>query len=316
MRSNRWVLAVLVPALLGLCGLTGATQRPERSITITIDDLPAVAVSSTSAWGSVTARLLTTLRRHQVQSVAFVNERKLYVNDALDSDRVALLQAWLDAGQELGNHTFAHRSAHVTPLAEYLDGITRGEQVTRALAQRAGRPFRYFRHPQLHAGRSLAYRRAVERFLTAHGYTIAPVTVDNQEWVYAGAYVVAQARGDAALEGRVVAAYFQHLDSAFAYSERLSRLLFGREIPLVLLLHANQINADHLDAILSRLEARGYRFVPLERALADSAYRSRDTYVGATGPSWLIRWAATRGIEVPAEPREEPWIAELATQGR
>jgi DNA-binding CsgD family transcriptional regulator len=306
---------VLVLALVGLTGAVPQPPPPDRVVTITIDDLPAVAVSGASEWPKVTQQLLATLRRHHVPAVGFVNEGKLYVNGALDSNRVALLQSWLDAGEELGNHTFAHRGAHATPLAEYLAGITRGEQVTRALARRAGRPFRYFRHPQLHAGRSLAYRGGVERFLAAHGYTIAPVTVDNQEWVYARAYIVADARGDSALKQRVVADYFRHLDSAFAYSEQLSRLLFDREIPLVLLLHANQINADHLEAILSRLEARGYRFAPLERVLADSAYRSRDTYVGATGPSWLIRWASTRGIAIPAEPREEPWIAELATQG-
>jgi len=303
------------PALptLALILLTGATSpRADRVVAITIDDLPVVAVSSASDWASVTERLLGTLQQHHVPAVGFVNERKLYVNGALDSSRVALLARWLAAGQELGNHTFSHRSAHATPLAEYLEDITRGEQVTRVLARRAGRPYRYFRHPQLHAGRSLAYRRGVERFFAAHGYTVAPVTVDNQEWVYARAYVVGLERGDSALVDSVAAYYLRHLDSAFAFSERLSRQLFDREIPLVLLLHANQINADHLDTILSRLEGRGYRFAPLQRVLADSAYRSKDAYVGAMGLSWLIRWAWSRGMQVPAEPREEPWVAALA----
>ena len=306
----------LALTLVCLNGATSLRSEGDRVVAITIDDLPVVAVSASSDWASVTERLLATLRHHHAPAVGFVNERKLYVNDALDSGRVALLEAWLQAGHELGNHTFAHRGAHTTPLAEYLEGITRGEKVTRALAHRAGRPYRYFRHPQLHAGRSLAYRRGVERFLAAHGYTIAPVTVDNQEWVYALAYVVAEERGDSALRARVVAGYLRHLDSAFAYSERLSQQLFDREIPLVLLLHANQLNADHLGTILSRLEARGYRFVTLERALADSAYRSRDTYVGPVGPSWLIRWALSRGMQVPDEPREEKWVADVASGGR
>jgi peptidoglycan/xylan/chitin deacetylase (PgdA/CDA1 family) len=316
MRSIGLAPALLVLTLVSLTGATSPRTGGDRVVAITIDDLPVVAVSSSSDWASVTARLLATLRRHHVPAVGFVNERKLYVNDALDASRVALLEAWLQAGQELGNHTFAHRSAHTTPLDEYLEGITRGEKVTRALAQRAGRPYRYFRHPQLHAGRSLAYRRGVERFLATHGYTIAPVTVDNQEWVYARAYVVAEERGDSALKGRVVADYLRHLDSAFAYSQRLSQRLFDRDIPLVLLLHANQLNADYLDTILTRLEARGYRFAPLERALADSAYRSRDTYVGTTGPSWLVRWALSRGMQVPEEPREDRWVAELASDVR
>ena len=289
-----------------------ATQQPDRVVAITIDDLPVTAVSSPDDWAAVTERLLATLREYRVSAVGFVNERKLYTAGALDSSRVALLSAWLRAGQELGNHTYAHRSAHTTPLPEYLEGIAQGETVTRALARRAGVPFRYFRHPQLHAGRTLAYRRGVERYLASHGYTIAPVTVDNQEWVYARAYLIAQQRGDSALVRRVVEHYLAHLDSAFTYSEGLSRTLFGREIPLVLLLHANGLNGDHLGTVLSRLRARGYRFAPLDQVLRDSAYRSADTYVGPSGMSWLIRWAETRHVAIPSEPREEAWVGALA----
>jgi peptidoglycan/xylan/chitin deacetylase (PgdA/CDA1 family) len=289
-----------------------AAQQPDRLVAITIDDLPAVSVSASSNWASVTELLLAALRSYQAPAVGFVNERKLYVNDALDSTRVALLTAWLRAGHELGNHTFAHRGAHETPLAEYLDGIAKGEVVTREVTRRAGRPFRYFRHPQLHTGRTLTYRDSVHRFLAARGYVVAPVTVDNQEWVYARGYVVAKERGDSALVQRVVDHYLGHLDSAFVYSERLSRMVFAREIPLVLLLHANELNADHLHTVLGRLKARGYRFVPLEQVLRDSAYRSADRYVGPMGMSWLIRWGETRGLAIPVEPREEAWVHELA----
>jgi peptidoglycan/xylan/chitin deacetylase (PgdA/CDA1 family) len=304
------LVAIIVLAMVGAAWI----QQPGCVVAITIDDLPAVAVSGTSNWESVTNRLLAALRDHGAPAVGFVNERKLYVNGALDSSRVALLESWLVAGHELGNHTFAHRSAHGTPLNEYLDGITQGDVVPHPLSARAGRPFRYFRHPQLHAGRSLAYRRAVEHFLAARHYTIAPVTVDNQEWAYARAYVIARERsgGDSALSRRIVADYLRHMDSAFVYSEGLSRTLFGREIPLVLLIHANELNADYLDALLDRLQARGYRFATLESVLANRAYRSADTYTGPAGMSWLIRWALTRGVRIPDEPREDGYISELA----
>jgi peptidoglycan/xylan/chitin deacetylase (PgdA/CDA1 family) len=286
-------------------------------VAITIDDLPATPPASVASWDSLTARLLGALARHAAPAVGFVNETKLYADGVLDPSRVALLDAWLAAGHELGNHTFAHRGAHTVPLAQYLAGIAQGEVVTRALARRVGRPLRWFRHPQLHTGRTLAYRQGVERFLAERGYAVAPVTVDNQEWVYARAYAIARERGDAALAARVVAGYFAHLDSAFAYSERLSVTLFGRDIPLVLLLHANELNADHLDAVLTRLAGRGYRFAPLAAALADPAYRSPDAYTGPTGPSWLVRWAHARGLAAPPEPREHRWVAELvAAHGR
>jgi peptidoglycan/xylan/chitin deacetylase (PgdA/CDA1 family) len=309
--ARRLTVSALLVGLIW--GAGSPPQARDRVVAITIDDLPATPLAVTSDWASLTTRLLDALARHKAPTVGFVNETKLYSQGILDSSRVALLHAWLAAGHELGNHTFAHRSAHQTPLSDYLADIERGELVTRAMTTRAGAPLRYFRHPQLHAGRSLAYRHAVEQFLSTHRYAVAPVTVDNQEWMYARAYVVARQRRDALLERRIVKDYLRHLDRAFAYSEALSRTLFGRELPLVLLLHANELNADHLDTVLERLTARGYRFASLEAALADPAYQSVDTYIGPTGPSWLIRWALSRGLGPPAEPREDPYIRDLQT---
>src|SRR2546421_10241669 len=223
---HRPTLASTLPLLFLMA--SARLPNPARSVAITIDDLPVVRVSVSSDWASVTDRLLTTLKQYDAPAIGFVNESKLYDNGRLDSTRVALLQDWLNAGEELGNHTFAHTPPDNTPLAEYLDGIQRGEVVTRALAQRSGRPFRYFRHPLLHTGRSLTYRRGVERFLAAHGYTIAPVTVDNQEWVYARAYVVAQQREDTMLVRRGGAGYLPPLASGVASLGRPPRTAVGR----------------------------------------------------------------------------------------
>jgi len=292
--------------------LERGNQQPARQVAITIDDLPVGGPTDPSRWSAVTTGILDALQRHRVPAVGFVNEIKLHVDQRLDTTRVALLRAWLAAGQELGNHTFAHVSAHRTTLETYTAHILRGERVSRPLSIEYRKPLRYFRHPQLHAGRSLEFRAGVERFLAEHGYVVAPVTVDNEEWIYAAAFVRARDAGDTTLVRRVVADYHRHLDAAFRYSEGLSRSLFGREIPLVLLLHANELNAARLGVVLERLRARGYRFVTLDRALADTAYRSDDRYVGPAGPSWLFRWAATRGRGVPAEPRAESYVVEAS----
>ena len=57
---------------------------------------------------------------------------------------------------------------------------------------------------------------------------------------------------------------------------------------------------------------RGYRFVSLDDALADPAYRSPDTYTGRTGPSWLQRWAVTRGVPFSPHPPSDPWVWDVA----
>lgn len=92
--------------------------------------------------------------------------------------------------------------------------------------------------------------------------------------------------------------------------ERIALLERWLEIPQILLLHANEINADCLDEMLDRLEARGYAFVSLEEAVRDPAYRTPDEYVGRNGPSWLHRWRVTLGQ--PSRLRDEPDLPDWA----
>jgi len=77
-------------------------------------------------------------------------------------------------------------------------------------------------------------------------------------------------------------------------------------------LHANRLNADILEEILSLFEEKKYRFVSLEAAQSDPAYRVPDTFVTKFGPMWGYRWAKELGIEVDGSLESEPpaWIAQ------
>lgn len=286
---------------------------PERTVAFTFDDLP---MSRDGAYGlermqAVTPRLVGQLRRAGIVTVGFVNEAKL---DKVDerSARTALLEEWLDAGMELGNHTYAHVSFWNTPLEEYQRQVLRGERVTRALLAERGQKPRYFRHPYLNTGPDLPTKEAFESFLAEHGYQVAPVTVDNLDVTYALAYDKAYQQADSALMRRIGGAYIEHMRDSFAFSEALSRRLLDREPAQVLMLHANALNADYLDELVAMLKQRGYRFVPTEQALRDPAYRSQDTYTGRRGLSWLQRWAITQGEEPDQEPREVEWVRKVA----
>lgn len=263
---------------------------------LTFDDLPANSfLSTTEAFEAVTTPLLESLERHEIPAIGFVNEAKLYQDGTLVLRRVATLQAWVDAGLELGNHTFSHPNMNVTPLADFQAEVIAGEEVTRPMLAEAGAEPRYFRHPFLRTGASLEDRDAFEAFLAEHGYRVAPVTIDNQEWIYARAYDHALARDDRALADRIGADYVVYMDSITGYYEAQSRALLGYELPQIMLLHANQLNADVMDALVAALENRGYDFVPLEEALEDPAYESEDEWVGDVGITWLHRWALTQG---------------------
>ncbi len=304
-----------------------------RRMVLTFDDLPAQRAQSQprELLDEITAGLLRALGEDP--AIGFVNENKLYVDGALDPARVRHLERWLEAGAELGNHSYSHPDLHRPPargqtkhgsLADFQRDVERGETVTRPLVESQGGKLRYFRHPFLHTGRDLETKRGLERFLAERGYRVAPVTIDNSEWIFAFAYAKALEQGDEGacstcpppdLRERLAGAYVDYMERMVEFYEGQSRALFGREIPQILLLHANALNGHHLHSLLARIRQRGYRFIDLETALADPAYDSPDTYVGAGGITWLHRWAITRDVDrsmFRGEPATPEWVQELA----
>lgn len=163
-----------------------------RTAAVTIDDLPgAPAAPVPNAPATVLAtnrKLIGALLAADVPAVGFVNEGKLEVagdDPAARSSRVDALRLWVDAGGELGNHTDSHRSLNRTPLDALRADVLRGEPVTRELVAAKGKVLGYFRRPFLHVGLELDRRRAFEGFLAERGDTIAPVTIDNDEYLCA-----------------------------------------------------------------------------------------------------------------------------------
>jgi peptidoglycan-N-acetylglucosamine deacetylase len=286
----------------------------ERSLAVTFDDLPAAGALSSSTpagWRDNTRKLLAAVRAHHVPAVGFVNESKLVREGeglAERRARVGVLEMWLDAGLELGNHTYAHPDLNKTALEDFEADVVRGEATLLALLSERGRALRYFRHPFLHVGLTLEKRRAFETFLAGRGYTVAPVTIDNDEYIYAAVYATARRRGDQEAADRIGADYLRYMEGQVAFSEDVARRLTGREISQILLLHANALNADYFDRLARLLERRGYRFVALARALEDEAYRLPDTYAGQWGISWLHHWELSAGRARSASPDPPDWV--------
>ncbi|HYH05458.1 MAG TPA: polysaccharide deacetylase family protein [Thermoanaerobaculia bacterium] len=294
MVSTRWASS----AIVALLAFTLSAQTLEREVAVTFDDLPGPASS---------AHLVRTIRKEKLPAIGFVNEGKL---DSKEEHR--WLERWLAAGFDLGNHTSGHVDLHRVDVQQFEEDIVRGEKETRALLSRRGRTLQWFRHPFLHTGRTLETRDRVHRFLADRGYRVAPVTLDNAEWIFAAAY---RRTNDKATRRRIGVEYVAYMDRKLAYFERQSIALFGRNIRHVLLLHANELNADWFDELARSMRTRGYRFITLERALEDPAYRSDDTFTGRGGISWLHRWAITAGRKgefFAGEPSAAKWVLDLA----
>jgi peptidoglycan-N-acetylglucosamine deacetylase len=290
-----------------------AADKPDRAVAITIDDLPAGAANSLPAATitEMTTKLLSTLRDQKIPVVGFVNEKKLYKPGEVDQ-RIGVLRMWLDYGFELGNHTFSHASLNRVGLQAWEDEVVQGESVTRLLMDEHKMKLRYFRHPYLDTGRDLQTRRQAEAFLVARGYRIAPVTLDAWDWMYAGVYDDARKRGDSALQDELAKSYLSYSDQVLEYSEKLSKQIVGYEPKQILLLHANQLEADHIGELLDVMRKRGYHFITLEAALGDQAYGLPDTYVGEEGTGWLDHWAIAQGKPPQGAPVFPQWVIDRA----
>jgi peptidoglycan/xylan/chitin deacetylase (PgdA/CDA1 family) len=313
---RRLLLVIVLFVTSSRCTFAQAPKL-DRQVAVTIDDLPAGMADRLPATDitAMTTKLLTTLRDQKIPVVGFVNEKKLYKPGEVD-ERIKALQMWLDYGFELGNHTFSHMSLNQRELKDWEDDVIQGESVTRMLMAQRKMKLRYFRHPYLDTGRDLVTRRKADEFLSQRGYRIAPITLDGWDWAFAGIYEDARKRNDTAMQQQIVKDYLAYHDAVFAYSEQQSAKLVGYEPKQILLLHASNLEADHIGELLDVLRKRGYRFITLQEALSDPVYSLPDTYVGEEGTGWIDHWAITLGKIPQRAPVFPQWVIDRSKELR
>lgn len=295
-----------------------ATPAPANRMAVTFDDLPWVMDRNQAPVDLAAhhARLLAALKLACIPVIGFVNDGKLYEHDTLRRERLRMLEDWLDAGFELGNHTAWHSDLHAVGLEAFQSDILDGERQLRPLLAERGLTPRWFRHPFLRTGRAPEDKAAMDGFLGKHGYRTAPVTINSSEWIYALAYRnVLDDDADAATLAKIRQAYVDYMVSKVGYYERRSMQLLGYRVPQVLLLHVNELNAAAFTDLIARIRARDYRFVGLDEATSDPAYLRPDHYAGELGTSWIHRWAKSENrpetffFGETATPR---WVRQLA----
>ena len=311
LRHTSSIVAVL---WLALSALEAQTQ-PARRVAITIDDGPVVnEMTDLGNFQRITNGLVGSFQVEKVPVTIFINERQLNVPGQRDA-RAAAVEQWLNAGFDVGNHTYSHPSANNIPVAEFQDDVIKGEVISRAILERRGKQLVWLRYPYLHSGTTPEIHQAIVDFLEQRKYRVAPVTVDYADYTFAGAYTRELRRGNVDVTERIKDAYLDQVDVGFKYAERFSSELFGREIAQILLIHCNELNSVSLRDSIARMRKRGYSFVSLDEAMQDPAYERPDAFAGSGG-SWLSRTAMIMGKPATPEisalrPVVPKWITEL-----
>lgn len=303
-----------LPVLTVLLFLYTTTSAQQKQVCVTVDDLPTVAYGENNE-REITEKLIEHFNNYKIPAVGFINESKLFHNSELIPERLDLVLHWLKNGYELGNHTYSHLDYNNSSFEKFTNEIIKGERLTKPLSEENNLPWRYFRHPFLHVGQTKEKADSLQRFLLQNDYIEAPVTIDNADYLFASAYSQANKAKDETLKKRIGKDYVDYMEAKLLYFEKLTDNLFGRQIPQVLLTHANLLNADYYDDLAEMFIKNGYEFVTLETTLKDPAYKTEITAFGRYGISWLDRWALSRTGFDRSILKEDPEIPAYITTG-
>jgi len=293
------------PALVGLILLLGPAAATGFEVAVTFDDLPAHGpLPPGSTREGLVEDAIATLKRHRiVGAVGFVNGGQLLAAP----EHAAILTRWVAAGYTLGNHTLSHSDLHRVDARQYLEDVDENERMLSRYGEAAA-PKR-FRYPYLHEGDTRDKRRTVRAALRARGYEVTPVTVDFFDWTWNEAYTRCMRANDAAAVEELKRSFIRRAVEALDWSERSSRILIGRPMKHVLLLHVGAFDVLMLDDLLAEYERQGVRFISVADAMTDAIY-GVDADGPATGQGNILRQLlqatgryqeSALGVQPPAE---------------
>lgn len=288
----------------------------QRKVAITFDDLPYVReadgrtayASDVSEARKANKTILSALNRYHVPTTGFVIEKRVQEMGAARG--TSILQDWVKHGFDLGNHSYSHPDFNQLSIEEVEHEITAGEATYVRVMESAGKQPRYFRFPLNHTGNTQEKHDAIANFLAKRNYRLATCTIDNSDYLFNDAYLRMLAKRDIASAAKLRSEYLAYTSAEIDYYAGLTKKVFGYELPQVMLLHDNRLNADMIEQLLELFEDKQYRFVTLDGAQSDPAYRTSDTFITSFGPMWGYRWAAERHVKVNGtlEPDPPAWI--------
>jgi peptidoglycan/xylan/chitin deacetylase (PgdA/CDA1 family) len=290
----------------------------KKQVCFSFDDMPVVSygISDSVYQQQLMNKLVASLNRHNIPAIGFVNGKKLYDSNSTRLPfQTEILRSWLKNGLELGNHTYSHPDYNKQPFADFKNEIIKNELVLGDVLAEKGKSLHYFRHPFLHVGNTKEKADSLDAFLKEHGYRVAPVTIDNEDYLFAVAYKHASVKNDTVLMRQIRNDFVEYIEKKVAYYEKHSQALFGRYIPQILLLHTSLLNSDCVDLLATMFEKKLYKFISIDKALQDKAYQTPVTVYSDWGISWIDRWALSLGKKgdfFKDEPNTPEYIKTLA----
>jgi peptidoglycan/xylan/chitin deacetylase (PgdA/CDA1 family) len=302
-RRFGWKGLCLAGIFAGFVGICTA-----QKLAITMDDLPLNGELPPGVTRSQTTReVLSILKKHHVPLVyGFINAQRLEGSP----DGAEALKLWA-AAEPVGNHTYSHMDLEKNSVEAFEREIEENEPVLELLKldsakESPNEEWRWLRYPYLHEGDTLEKRRAVRVYLKTRGYRIAQVTLDWEDYLWNFAYARCAAKNDAQSIEWLRASYLSTASDFLDLGRQQAKLVFGREINYVLLMHLGAFSRLILPDALDLLKKKGFTLVTLQEAESDAAYED-DPDVGMNDAGTLLdQWMQVKGIKDPAH-TEKPY---------
>jgi peptidoglycan/xylan/chitin deacetylase (PgdA/CDA1 family) len=274
---------------------TVASARAQQ-IAFTWDDLPAHgALPSGETRVEIGRKLIAAMKEaHMPPFYGFVNG--VFTQDEPLS--APMLKEWRDAGLQLGNHTWSHMNLNQHSLAEWEADTLKNEALLKTYM--GDEDWHWLRYPNLAEGDTPQKRDGARKFLAEHGYKIAGVTMSFGDYLYNGPYARCVAKNDAASIAQLEASYLGAADATIDYTRAMSKALYGRDIPYVLLMHVGALDARMLPRLLKLYHDRGFSFISLQDAEKDAFYRNDLDLSLPPVPDSLEEAMRARNLPLPA----------------
>ena len=289
-----------------------APRLAAQEVALTVDDLPDHAslpagVSRTD----VAKKMLAALADAKLGGVVygFINAGKLEKYP----DEIQVLKLWREAGQPLGNHTYTHMNFTDNPAEAFEENISKNEPMLMQLME--GQDWHWFRYPYLHEGDTLEKRHAARAYLQEHGYHIAQVTLDFEDYLWNGPYARCMDKKDKKAIAWLKESYLKTAREYFKLDRAMAQQIYGHDIKYVLLMHIGAFDAEMLPKLIAQMKKDGFKFVSLLEAESDPAYQSDPDAPLKDGGTLLDQFFDSKKLTYPAhedKPRKE--LAALCTE--
>ena len=144
-------------------------------------------------------------------------------------------------------------------------------------------------------GDTVEKRRAVRAYLQGHGYRVAQVTLDWEDYLWNSAYARCLAKNDVRSIARLKSSYLSIESSYLDLGRDLAKLVYGHDINHVLVLHLGAFSSTILPDALDLMQ-KGFTFVTLE---GESDPVGGDPDVGSKYGGTLLGCGWRRKDQVP-----------------